>query len=233
MQLPSLQNHIISRLKNADSLRYSEMKPADTPNDLYNYHLKSLLQKRLVEKSDTGYRLTAEGQRHVADVHHTSDQSNRLFKINVITIVSRQTDEGIEILNQVRGSQPSYGKVGVMGGTIIKGEPLLEAATRKLQEETGLSATFRLVGHERRITYKNDQLFSDVLFPICYADNFTGTVSDTDYGRNFWAPIDKAILNESDPHDSITSIKTVLDAVRAEKITTLPLFYVESIQKRV
>ena len=209
------------------------MKPEDTPNDLYNYHLRSLIQKQLVEKTDTRYRLTAEGQRHVADIHHTSDQSNRLFKINVITIVSRRTDKGIEILNQVRGSQPSFGKIGVMGGTILKGEPLLEAASRKLQEETGLEATFRLVGHERRITYENDRLFSDVLFPICYADTYTGTLSNTDYGHNFWAPIDEAILNENNPHDSITSITTVIDAVRTEKITTLPLFYVEAIQKRI
>lgn len=233
MDLPSLQNHIISRLKNADSLRYSEMKPDDTPNDLYNYHLKSLLQKKLVEKTDSGYRLTSEGQRHVADVYHTSDQANRLFKINVITIVSRQTDNGIEILSQVRNSQPSFGKVGVMGGTIVKGEPLLEAATRKLQEETGLTATFRLVGHERRIMYKNGQLFSDVLFPICYADTHAGTLSDTDYGHNFWTPIADAILNESDPHDSIASITTVLDAVQTKKITSLPLFYVESTQERI
>ncbi len=232
MQLPSLQNHIISRLKNTDSMRYSEMKPADTPNDLYNYHLKSLIQKQLVEKTSEGYRLTSEGQRHVADIHHTSDQSNRLFKINVITIVSRQTDNGIEILNQVRGSQPSFGKVGVMGGTIVKGEPLLEAATRKLREETGLEATFSLAGHERRTMYENDQLFSDVLFPICYADTHSGTLSDTDYGHNFWTSIDDAIANESNPHDSITSIRTVLGALKAGTITTLPLFYIESTQER-
>lgn len=230
--MPFTQDYIISRLKNADYLRYSDMRPSDTPNDLYNYHLKHLIKKGLVAKTTHGYHLTAEGQRHVADVHHTGDQSNRLFKINVITIVSRRTSNGIEILNQVRGSQPSFGKVGVMGGTIVKGEPLLQAASRKLKDETGLDATFRLIGHERRMTHEGGQLFSDVLFPICYADSHAGILIDTEYGHNFWVPIETAITNENDPHDSIASITTVLEAIATGALETLPLFYAETSQER-
>ena len=40
-----IQNHILSRLKNAKSLRYSEMQPGAIPNDLYNYHLQFLVKK--------------------------------------------------------------------------------------------------------------------------------------------------------------------------------------------
>lgn len=209
------------------------MKPADIPNDLYNYHLKSLLQKQLVEKTISGYSLTAEGRQRVADVHHTSDQANRLFKINVITIVSRVNDGNIEILNQIRHSQPSFGKVGVMGGTIVKGESLLDAATRKLQDETGLLASFRLLGHERRITYKNGSVFSDILFPICYASTSEGELRSTEFGHNFWVPIDTAISNENDPHDSIANISTALRAIKNGSVDTLPLFYAETTQERV
>lgn len=232
MQLSPIQNHIISRLKNADVLRYSDMKPDSIANDLYNYHLKELLRKQLVARSESGYHLSASGRQRVADIHHTSDQANRLFKLNVITIVSRVTDHGIEILNQVRGSQPSFGKVGVMGGTVIKGEPLLDAAARKLRDETGLTATFRLIGHERRISYEGDELFSDILFPICYADATTGELIDTEFGHNFWAPIDDAIAHESNPHDSIASIHTCLEAIKNGSLAALPLFYTETTQQR-
>jgi 8-oxo-dGTP pyrophosphatase MutT (NUDIX family) len=230
MQLSPIQDFIISRLKNAASLRYSDMRPDDTPNDLYNYHLKQLLSKELVEKTDGGYCLSPTGQRHVADIHHTSDPLNRLFKLNVITIVSRVIDGEVMILNQARTSNPSYGKVGVMGGTVIKGEPLLAAAARKLYEETGLSADFRLVGWERRRLYKHDALFSDVIFPLTYTDTSTGEPIDTDYGHNLWVPIEEAIRHETNPSDSIASIITVLEAVQDGVINELPMFFHEAEQ---
>ena len=46
-----IQRDIITRLKNADSLRYAQLKPdREIPNDLYNYHLKKLVANGLVEK---------------------------------------------------------------------------------------------------------------------------------------------------------------------------------------
>src|SRR3989344_4970005 len=158
--LALLQNSILSQLKNAKSLRYARMQPKDIPNDIYNYHLQFLVKKGLVLKNDDGYCLSDIGLKHVADT-----VSPELFKINVITIVSREAKEGIEILNQVRKSNPSYGKVGVMGGVVLKGELIEPAASRKFKQETGLDAQFKLMGCERRIMYKQRELFSDVLFP--------------------------------------------------------------------
>jgi hypothetical protein len=187
MSRTAVQDYIISKLKNADTLRYRDLKPADTPNDLFNYHLKALIAKHIVAKTDEGYRLSEKGHGYVADVFHTNDQANRPFKINVITIVSREVNGEIEILNQERHSQPSYGVVGVMGGTLLKGEGILEGASRKLKQETGLDASFRLVGFERRRLHKGGTLFSDVLFPITYASSYDGELAEkTDFGRNFW-----------------------------------------------
>ena len=84
-----IQRDIIARLKNADSLRFSQLKPhQDIPNDLYNYHLKQLIGDGLIEKIETRYQLSAAGKQHVADVHHTSDQANRLFKFNALLVVT-------------------------------------------------------------------------------------------------------------------------------------------------
>lgn len=232
MSLPNIQNHIISRLKNAGSLRYSALKPDDTPNDLFNYHLKSLVTKELVCKLQEGYSLSESGQAYVADVYHTSDpQLNRLFKVNVITIVSRIHDSKLQILTQRRNSQPSFGLVDVMGGTIVKGEDLLLGARRKLQDETGLTAEFKLLGFERRRLYKSNELFSDVIFPICYADNHSGQLLSTEYGENFWVDIDDAVKNADRPFDNIESIVTCLEAIRDNTLNSLAFFYTETTQK--
>lgn len=230
--MASIQRDIISKLKNADTLRYSELKPdPEIPNDLYNYHLKKLIANGLITKSDSGYTLSPQGQRHVADVHHTSDQDDRLFKFNALLIVTREINGVTHVLNQLRTSQPSYGIIGIPGGTILKSEPLLDGASRKLQQETGLIGTFEYIGMERRIMYKNNVLFSDVLFPLCISTDATGTPQTTEFGENMWATIDQAILNDSRQHDSIHSIAKVLNALKDNRLDSLKGFYYEQIAK--
>lgn len=80
-----LQNHILSKLKNAKFLRYSDMQPDKVPNDLYNYHLQFLVKKGFVTKSTDGYALSASGIKHVADPYPVNEALTSLFKINVIT----------------------------------------------------------------------------------------------------------------------------------------------------
>jgi hypothetical protein len=227
----SIQNHIISKLKNAKILRYSEMQPEKVPNDLYNYHLQFLVKKGLVLKLGEGYSLSELGIRHVADSNTSNDTLNSLFKVNVITIISRVVGGKLEILNQIRKSNPSYGKVGVMGGVTLKGELIEASATRKLKQETGLEAKFKVIGCERRIMYKKGELFSDLFFPIAYADKYIGELlEDTDFGHNMWVSIDQAIKNESAEFDSIKSINIVLKALKAKKLKKLPFFFEETIQ---
>ncbi len=229
--LPSIQNHILLKLKNAKALRYSELRPGKVPNDLFNYHLQFLVQKGVIDRAEDGYSLSDIGIKYVANPHPAGEGIADLFKVNVITIVSRVVDGKIEVLNQIRKSNPSYGKVGVMGGVVLKGELIESAATRKLEEETGLDAEFKLIGYERRIMYKTGELFSDIMFPIAYADESSGELRvDTMFGHNMWVPIDEAIENESAEFDSIKSIVEALKAIRSGSIKTLPFFFNENIQ---
>lgn len=226
-----IQNHILSKLKNAKSLRYAEMQPKKIPNDLYNYHLQFLVQKGFVLKTGEGYSLSDKGIKHVADPVSENNTITSLFKINVITIVSRLNNGKIEILNQIRKANPSYGKVGVPGGVVLKGEEILDAAKRKLEQETGLIADFKLVAMERRIMYKGGELFSDLMFPIAYTSSSSGELKiDTDFGHNMWVSIGQAIKNESGEYDSIKSIVKVLKAIKNKSIKKLPFFFEESIQ---
>jgi 8-oxo-dGTP pyrophosphatase MutT (NUDIX family) len=231
-----IQNHILSKLKNADRLRYSELQPESIPNDLFNYHLQFLVKKEFVNRKDDGYSLAEKGIKHVADANvlEGQDKINSLFKFNVITIISRVVKGKIEILSQERTSHPSFGKIGVMGGIVRKGELVEAAAKRKLKVETGLDASPRLIGMERRLMYKEGQLFSDIIFPITYANNFSGQLEvETEFGHNFWLPIDKAIENESSDFDSLRKVVDVLKAIKKGTLEKLPFFYEEDIQSQV
>lgn len=231
--ISQIQNQIISKLKNAKQLRYSEIQPKGVPNDLYNYHLQFLVKKDYVIKSDDGYSLSPLGVKHVADFNPPTEDNApvNVFKVNVLTVLSRINKGKIEILNQVRKSNPSYGKIGVMGGVVRKGESTEDAATRKLLVETGLEAVFKVVGIQRRTMYIKGELFSDVLFPIAYSDEcFGDLIEDTEYGHNMWVPIDEAIKNDSAEFDSIKKLPEVLRAIKDGSIWKLPFFYDEDIQ---
>jgi len=226
-----IQNHIVSKLKNAKRLRYSELQPDKIPNDLFNYHLQHLVKKEFVTRSGDGYSLSAKGIKHIADPSPSNDAITSLFKVNVITIVSRKVGRNIEILNQIRKSNPSYGKIGVMGGVVLKGELIEAAATRKLKQETGLNAKLKVVGCERRMLYKDGELFSDVMFPISYSDSASGElIVDSDFGHNMWVPIDEAIKNDGAVYDSIPSIVKVLRAIKKGTINKMPFFMDETVQ---
>jgi ADP-ribose pyrophosphatase YjhB (NUDIX family) len=229
-----IQNHILKKLKNAHELRYSELQLRSIPNDLFNYHLQFLVKKNFVKKTLQGYRLSELGIKHVADPILPEEEINisSLYKVNVITIVSRVHDGKLQILNQMRTSHPSYGKIGVPGGIVRKGELIEEAAMRKLKVETGLTAEFKLVGMERRIMYRDHELFSDVVFPIAYADSYSGQLIDTEYGHNIWVNIDQAIKHESQPYDSIKTIVDVLKAIKNKSIKKQPFLFAETIQSK-
>lgn len=227
----AIQNRIISKLKNAKALRYSELWPEKIPNDLFNYHLQFLVKKGFIDKDKMGYSLSESGLKLVADANIHSDSTTSLFKINVITIVSRKVKGKIEILNQIRKSNPSYGKIGIPGGVVLKGELIEQAATRKLRQETGLLAKFRLIGCERRIMYRKGELFSDVMFPIAYAEASEGElIIDSDFGHNMWVSIDQAIKNESLEYDSLKSIVKILKLIKTRKIKSSPFLFEENIQ---
>lgn len=230
--LSPIQNHILSKLKNAKSLRYAELMPEKVPNDLFNYHLQYLVKKEMIAKTEEGYALAEKGIRHVADPYTKNGAITSLFKINVITIVSRVRDGNLEILNQLRKSNPSYGKIGVMGGVVLKGELIEDAATRKLRQETGLEAALRLVGCERRIMYKSGELFSDLMFPITYATEYSGElIGETEFGQNMWVGIDEAIENENaSSFDYIEGIRKVLHAIKSGSIDRMPFLFTEEIR---
>jgi len=94
-----------------------------------------------------------------------------------------------------------------------------------LKVETGLQANFKLVGIQRRVMYVKNELFSDVIFPICYSDEFEGElIEDSEYGHNMWVDIDEAVKNESAEFDSIKSLQKVLKAVKDGSILKMPSF---------
>ena len=72
-------------------------------------------------------------------------------------------------------------------------------------------------------------MFSDVLFPFCICNTPIGDPLTTEFGENFWVPINQAISNDTRPGDRIEYIPKVLQALRDGTLEQLQGFYHEQI----
>lgn len=233
MQKRDIQKEILARLLGAQSLRYRDARPDEVENDLYNYHLQFLVQKGLVEKEDARYRLTDAGQKYVFETRPIAvgGREADLFKVCVLDIVCDISGDKILVLNQERKREPFYGKKGILGGPIKKGEFVLDAAKRNLELETGLIGDFRILGSVRSLikVEEDESIFSDALYYIGLATSFSGELKNTDFGDNFWSDLDTIIADEEHSRSRSKCVVDTLKNLRSFLDQKEPLFYKEEI----
>jgi 8-oxo-dGTP pyrophosphatase MutT (NUDIX family) len=193
--LSHVQNLILAQILKGNALRYSEIKPKDVDNDLFNYHLKFLLDKKYIKKENDLYYLTDFGKKYVLHLN-SAGQLQEYFKISVVPILLRRVDGKIQILLQKRLRHPFYGDIlfGV-SGKVQPGEKVEDAAKRKLSEETGLESEFKFWGVHRKIRYDSrNQLIEDTLYHVCYSFECSGDlITSNDHGVHFWYDLNDAI----------------------------------------
>ncbi|HUD11523.1 MAG TPA: NUDIX domain-containing protein [Candidatus Saccharimonadia bacterium] len=232
-QTPShpLQRSILEHLRlSTDGLRYRDMKPAHVENDLYNYHLQYLAKQELVAKRGQRYVLSPRGKKYLIELNplDESGQSSR-FKLAALCLLTRGRGAGMQLLYQHRGRQPFAGQRGIIGGGIKRGEPVTQTARRRLREEAGLTADFKLLGLMRKIHFDtNGELYSDILFHVCLSRDYEGDlVRENDFGSQEWVSLEEAIEIERSAMIGSKHLAEVLSCFRHEPGESIPLFYFE------
>ncbi|MGH2371187.1 MAG: NUDIX domain-containing protein [Chloroflexota bacterium] len=61
--------------------------------------------------------------------------------MNARAIIERETEQGVEVLVQVRDRPGAGGVIELPGGTLEAYEPILDGLAREVREETGLTVT--------------------------------------------------------------------------------------------
>jgi ADP-ribose pyrophosphatase YjhB (NUDIX family) len=190
-----IQQEILTTIKFLkDGGKYSDLRIKDIENDLYNYHLQHLVKNGYIEKSGDLYKLTELGKSLVTNIDEEDKKLPANYKVSVYICV---VIDG-KILLSRRLKHPQYGYVGLPSGKIRYGEEILETAKRELQEETELSADFKIIGNLRQIRTNNQGVVvEDGVFYICYTDKVTGKLLlDSNEGKNFWVKIDEVTTLE-------------------------------------
>lgn len=137
-----IQKYILDKLIYAKTLRNRDMRPPHTESNLYQYHLKRLVDSGYIEHSDEGYTLSGRGlqyaDKHSADLKETRPQPK------LITILLLENEAG-EVLLVPRKKQPFIDMYNLPSGKIHEGESLLEAGQRELVEKAGITDTIELM----------------------------------------------------------------------------------------
>lgn len=175
-----------------DIQRYSNLKPKDVDNDLFNYHLQFLVKKDLVKKSKEGYKISLKGKKIMSNIDAVG-KKYELFRFSITANVIKKKNGKKYILGQKRLRHPYYGDISTISGKVKKGELVTDAAKRKLKEETGLEAEFKGLGLFRKIR-KNEEgeVIEDTVYNTCYAENPTGElIGKNEYGENKWYEVEE------------------------------------------
>jgi ADP-ribose pyrophosphatase YjhB (NUDIX family) len=188
--LSEVQAKILTLVSMSEGLRYSEAFPGkEIDDDLYNYHLQELVKKGLLEKVDGKYRITNEGKVEMLPLNSKGEEQDK-FRLVVVLVVTRNNRKEILLHGRIR--YPYKGEISTISGKVKLGEELIEAAKRKLKEESGLEADFKYWGGFRSIRKTTEgKLVEDTIHVICVAKDPTGElIVQNEFGKNWWEEYD-------------------------------------------
>lgn len=183
------QMAILRKLLIAGDVSFAELARATgLTSDHANFHVKKLIAAGMVAhvpKSYGQYQLTRKGKEYA----NRMDTDELVIEKQPKLVV----DIGIEnadgkFLFQERSKQPYSGYWGFPTGKIRWGETMLQAAARELMEETGLTATLRVVGMYHKLDYdEHDELLEDKYLVLVHGVDPRGDlIAKTETHTNHW-----------------------------------------------
>jgi 8-oxo-dGTP pyrophosphatase MutT (NUDIX family) len=210
-----IQNNILKTLLFKEKARFSELNTDNISNDHFTFHLKRLLEQKLVEKNQQGfYCLTIIGKEFAnrLDTDAKEVDVERQAKLAVLVVCVDDSGKEIRYLVQQRLKHPSFGFYGFVTGKIKWGETVYEAGQRELKEETGLDAELDLAGIEHKIDYSDkNELLEDKYFYVMKGTNFAGQLLESfEGGKNIWL-LKQEIEKLPDLFDDVLKIIQVID----------------------
>jgi len=183
----AVQMKVLRHLLLSPSATFSELrKDADIQSDHFTFHINKLVKADYIIKADGVYRLTRAGKEYANRMDTEEQVIEKQPKLSVVLVV--ENNKG-QMLQQQRLKHPYYGYWGHATGKIRWGETILEAASRELKEETGLSADLRVAGFYHKLDYdkKSGELLEDKYFCIIHGTNPKGNlIVDAEGHHNEW-----------------------------------------------
>ena len=213
------QTKILRELLFMPTARFAELQKASgLESDHVKFHIKQLVKLGYVNKIGNAYQLSVTGKEYANKLDTDAGVIERQPKVAVLLVVEQHNPKThmVEYLLQKRLKHPYFGFWGAPTGKVRWGETLLDAATRELKEETGLTGTFEYRGiyHERVRHQETGEIIEDKLFQLMFCDRFSGKLQvKFDGGYNAWRTLEDMALEPKKYKDFKTEIAACLTSI--------------------
>lgn len=204
-----IQRTILLALAYADGIRFSDLKPDDIENKLFDYHLKKVLHAGYAQKSEDGlYRLTPEGKRIWKSIlKKQASLTEQAYSL--LFLVVRRSSDGAWLMYK-RTAQPFLGLMGFIQAHPDPRKTISESSHEALITNTGLSGDFRPVSSGYLKIFKDGAVESFTHFTLLSTEDVSGDlVQNDEFGEYEWV---------HDPHFSndtfLPTVATLADAYR-------------------
>lgn len=194
LEIHPTQAEILMFLLFKPSAHFTELNVTGLETDHLNFHIQRLVKLGLIYKNNEEmYGLTTKGKEFANRFDTHKAQIERQAKVGVLVVAINKSKEQLKFLLQERLKHPYYGYFGFVTGKVRWGETICEAASRELEEETGMKANCTLVGIKHKMDYDDSNtLLEDKFFFVVKADQCTGDlVEQFEGGRNVWLTKDE------------------------------------------
>jgi ADP-ribose pyrophosphatase YjhB (NUDIX family) len=178
---------ILQKLMYSDGLKYSEIKPNQMEGSSFVFHLNKLLKDGYVAKKNEKYVLTENGKEMANRMDLGDKKVKDQAKVSVIVVCQKGSGDSKRYLLYTRLKSPFYSFQGFPTGKVKKGESILSAAERELNEETGLIGNPKLFAVIHSRIYSQDKhLLEDKIFFACKFINPKGRLVGGPEGIYDW-----------------------------------------------
>ena len=213
------QTKILRELLFMPAARFAELQKASgLESDHVKFHIKQLVKLGYINKIGNAYQLSVIGKEYANKLDTDAGVIERQPKVAVLLVVEQYNPKThmVEYLLQKRLKHPYFGFWGAPTGKVRWGETLLDAATRELKEETGLTGTFEYRGiyHERVRHQETGEIIEDKLFQLMFCDRFSGKLQvKFDGGHNAWRTLEDMMLEPKKYKGFKTEIAACLTSI--------------------
>lgn len=185
-----IQRDIIVRLSLTESLRFSELKPAELENNHFMYHLNQLIKDGLVEKQDNVYGLAPAGLTYVDQLSYKNRRPRQQPKLIAILAIKNKAGDYLLARRKV---QPYFDYTMLPSGKQHYGENPLEHAKREVKEKSALDVNLKFRGYINVKISKNEHVISHVAAHV-FSGQIDGEASIEQGDERFelfWQPVVK------------------------------------------
>jgi hypothetical protein len=197
-----IQAQIVSQLYKQTERAFSDLKPDDVENSLFMYHMRKLINRGVVGKSNDGFKLTTKGIRWVNFIGPSTLQQKILPRL-LINFFVTDVDKTQILLSQRKGPASTVLNEYLLPGGLYPYGLTKHTAARQILQDMNLpqDTPCRFVCVYEKLLQADDAFVHHAITVLYELTLDRNTQADTEHFALKWFSIDEVLNNTKNIFD--------------------------------